>query len=88
MYPYHGGTQLVPLLPPFLFFHSAHKLKIEHFCSISQFLRRRFRQISLRKIILLTLISVRKPLKNFFLFGILYFKKRPKKRPKKSIFSL
>ena len=62
------GAQMVSFLPPILFFHSANKLKFEHFCSISQFLRRRFRQISLRKIILLTLISVRKTLKNFFLF--------------------
>ena len=53
---------------PFLFFHSAYQFKIEHFCSISQLLRRRFRHISLRKINLLTLISVRKTLKNFFLF--------------------
>ena len=64
----YGDAQLVSLLPSFLFFHSANNLKIEHFCSISQFLRRRFGQISLRKIILLTLISVRKTLKNFFLF--------------------
>ena len=71
---YHGGAQLVSFLPPILFFHSAYKLKIEHFCSISQFLRRQFRQISLRKIILLTLISVRKLSKISFFFGSLYFK--------------
>ena len=45
MYLVHGVAQLVSYLPPILFFHSANKLKIEQFCSISQFHRRRFRHI-------------------------------------------